>query len=382
MSRVQVERKSLEAWCLASQQPFVRIAHERPLYLPEISPVIEDGKETFLTVQRAEVFCGKVVDARLFSEAALVITADGSLLAEGLTHKEYAIEGFFEPLIVERSGDTYVLDMPPPARKIDRECIYIGGSTNFGHFLYEYLARLAVVNQCQGLLGLPVLIYDDVPKRFLEFLDLAGYDESRRILIPRNANVEVASLWMPSCPIYRDRHGRQRLWTSCYHFLRSTFSRGRSAASPRRRRLYFSRAGAANKRVVNEPELIQLLAPSGFEILEAADFSISEQLDAVCNAEVIWCPIGAASSITVFAPDDCLIVEMLGDQGVFGAYNSILAARSLGQSYVRIFGERVFLPDNTRPEGIFADFRIDVELCRRLLDVIEFRLRKQAVANP
>jgi capsular polysaccharide biosynthesis protein len=99
--------------------------------------------------------------------------------------------------------------------------------------------------------------------------------------------------------------------------------------------------------------------------------TVDQQLSAVANAEIIWCPLGAASSISVMAPDDCVVIEMLGDKSVFGAYNSILAARCLGQSYARVHGQRVYLADNTRKEGIYADFKIDINDCEELLNLIE-----------
>jgi hypothetical protein len=371
MNFVNVRRRSVEQWCQSANEPFIRVAYPSTLFLQEISPVLKAGSQQFLQVQRADVFCAHITNATLFSEGAPLITADGSLLADSLTHKDYFIEEFFSSMIVDNVGDAYKIRLPPPVLTIEKECIFLGGSKNFGHFLYEYLSRLAIVKQCYGLSRLPVLIFDDLPDRFLDFLDIAGYDHTRRILIPRSATVQVSSLWMPSCPIYRDRQMRMCLWPPSYHYLRNTFSCERFAPNTPRRRLYFSRATAANKRLVNEAELTEKLVRRGFEIIEPAQISVDQQLDAVSNAEIIWCPLGAASSISVMAPDDCVIIEMLGDKSVFGAYNSILAARCLGQSYARVHGQRVYLPDNTRKEGIYADFTIDIGICEQLIDLIE-----------
>lgn len=371
MKLANVRRKLVEEWCHSANEPFFRIAYPSPLFLQEISPVVNAGSEHFLQVQRADVFCARISDALLFSDGAPVIATDGSLLADGLTHKDYLIEEFFSSMIVDKNGENYQLSLPPPVVTIEQECIYLGGSKNFGHYLYEYLSRLAIVRQCEQLSHLPILVYEDVPERFLDFLDLAGYDQTRRLTIPRSATIRVAQLWMPSCPIHRDRQARMCVWPSTYHYLRNTFTSGKVVPNLYRRRLYFSRATAANKRLTNEEELIRKLVPRRFEVVEPAEMSVDQQLNAVANAEIIWCPLGAASAISVMAPDDCVIIEMLGDKSVFGAYNSILAARCLGQSYARIHGERVYLPDNTRKEGIYADFKIDIDVCERLLDIIE-----------
>jgi hypothetical protein len=368
---VNVHRKLVEQWCHSENEPFFRIAYPSTLFFQEISPVVHAGSQNFLQVQRANVFCARITEALLFSDGAPVIAPGGVLLGDGLTHKDYLIEEFFSSLIVGREGDGYQLRLAPPVMTIEKECIYLGGSKNFGHFLYEYLSRLAVVNQCNQISHLPILVYDDIPARFLDFLNLAGYDHTRRITIPRSAPVKVGQLWMPSCPIHRDRQARMCLWPAAYHYLRNTFASGKLVANLPRRRLYFSRAAAANKRLVNEEDLIRELIPRGFEVVEPAEMSVDQQLSAVANAEIILCPLGAASSISVMAPDDCVVIEMLGDKSVLGAYNSILAARCLGQSYARIHGERVYLPDNTRQEGIYADFKVDVSVCAQLIDFIE-----------
>ena len=94
-----------------------------------------------------------------------------------------------------------------------------------------------------------------------------------------------------------------------------------------------------------------------------------EQLEIVSNGEIIVGPIGAATAMTLFAPEDCAIIELLPSRDIGGIYNSIGPAHWLGQPYHRIIGRRVRLGDNDRESPLYHDFEVDLEEVRHAVDL-------------
>ena len=116
-----------------------------------------------------------VPGARLATEAGLVVTADGDVLAE-TTWDEAQLEG-----AIERAGR-----LPRPMRVRGEAGSLISlWSVNFHHWLLDALPRLGVLEQA-GRGNVPLV----VPKRLLRFqresLALLGVDKSR--LVPYRGN--------------------------------------------------------------------------------------------------------------------------------------------------------------------------------------------------
>lgn len=371
MDRIKsLHRTSLRNWCLSRGESYYSVTSGGQLFLGE-TDIFAGKLERVQAFKRAAAFCGHLTNCVVFSPGGLISTSDAFLISEGLTHRDYDIDLFLTDFLVRREGERYWLNLGDAARLVEAPCVFLGGSTNFGHFIFEYLSRLSVICRVGTIENLPLVLYDDVPERFREFLDLAGIDESRRIYIPRDVPVAFKSLWMPSCAVYRDSVGQLNVWPEGLFSLRALVTRDyQQPVGAERARLYFSRASADSKRVVNESQIAALLANNGFRIVNPAALSAVEQVKLVANAEVIWCPLGAAAAVTLFAPDDCIIIEMVGDGTVFGAYNSIVSARVTGRPYHRIIGQRRYLADNERREAIYADFDVDINECKRVLSAV------------
>ncbi len=83
---------------------------------------------------------------------------------------------------------------------------------------------------------------------------------------------------------------------------------GRYEAPPPTRRLYLARHGV--RQVVNESELMALLAPYGFTRVYMDDHPLEEQIWLASNAEILLGPHGAATVFALFMPPNGLVVEL------------------------------------------------------------------------
>jgi hypothetical protein len=102
--------------------------------------------------------------------------------------------------------------------------------------------------------------------------------------------------------------------------------------TPRRpgNRILISRAGAANRRILNEADLLQALSPLGFERYRLETLSIEEQIALFHDAECVVAPHGAGLANLVFAPETA-VVELFGSRFVVPHY--YLLTKALGHRY-------------------------------------------------
>lgn len=256
-----------------------------------------------------------VPGARLATEAGIVVTPDGEVLAE-TTWDEAQLED-----AIARARR-----LPRPARVRTTAASLISlWSANFHHWLLDSLPRLGVLERA-GLGDLPLI----VPKRLLRFqeesLGLLGIAPSR--LIPyRGGHVAPDVVVWPSPAAHIGNPTpdvvawvRERL--------------GPPAGREPTRRLYVSRAhvqaGALRRRVENEDALVPLLRARGFEIVRPELMPFAEQAALFAEAAVVVGAHGAAHTNTIFSTRLALVE--LFEPSFFNGCNLMLA-RAAGHNY-------------------------------------------------
>jgi hypothetical protein len=137
--------------------------------------------------------------------------------------------------------------------------------------------------------------------------------------------------------------------------------------TPRRpgHRILISRAGAANRRILNEADLLQALSPLGFERYRLETLSIEEQIALFQDAECVVAPHGAGLANLVFAPETA-VVELFGSRFVVPHY--YLLTKALGHGYAYIQG----YSDNRD-----SDMRIEVDHVRDTVETLFTRSQDQ-----
>lgn len=122
----------------------------------------------------------------------------------------------------------------------------------------------------------------------------------------------------------------------------------------RDRRLVLSRTGAAKRRLLNEHDLLEALAPLGFERVVLETLPFEEQIALFYDADAIVAPHGAGLTNLLFA-EHARVVELFPTPYVVPHFYYL--SKALGLPYQYVCGHE----DNRD-----ADFRVEVERVRRL----------------
>ena len=143
--------------------------------------------------------------------------------------------------------------------KFYKEAVHIGFHTNYGHWLYNHLGRLAFIQHSEYLSQLPIVVPSDIGSKGLEWLSYFGYDGDRIIFTESGMLHKFEKLWLPTMPWYWGRYDpidisgwSDKLWLSkgVVDFLRMGIGLGKEEIC-KGKRFLISRADAKWRFLVN-----------------------------------------------------------------------------------------------------------------------------------
>lgn len=216
---------------------------------------------------------------------------------------------------------------------------------NYAHFLLEVLPRLLLDrDQLPG--DVPILLHESARPRAAEVLRVAGLDPARITWIGREP-VRVGTLYWPTPNTLHPLHHSPRIFP-CLRSLAED-----QHCNPAHTRLYVSRADAARRRLLNENEVLETLAPWGFEYVVPGQMSFEEQVRAFAEANVVVAICGAGLANMVFMPPGGTVV-MLSPASVPGVFFWDIA-HHLDIELVALWGRN----DDPSDHGQHPDFWMD-----------------------
>ncbi|MGE0045864.1 MAG: DUF563 domain-containing protein [Hyphomonadaceae bacterium] len=286
----------------------------------------------------ARIHAWDLRDCTLYPPGMVVADSDGLIVRQtvrkaALMQAVPELAGLSGPELSQIVGGAApfpAIEAAPVARVIEESCVLLGSAQglNYFHWVAELLPKLDLV-RADVAAGRRLV----VPKLARPFhaasLEHFGFNPDQCLAIKTPAR-------------FRDLRilsNIARSPTLLSSFLPAAFKpyRGRGM-----RRLYVSRAHARMRRIVNEADLIALLAARGFETVLAEDLSFAEQARIFGEARLLVGPHGAGLSNLAFMAPGGAVVELLPEtftEGVSGfaamseecgQRHAILLCRSLG----------------------------------------------------
>jgi len=179
------------------------------------------------------------------------------------------------------------------------------GDVNYYHFLIDVLPRLAVLAACPEIEP-PSRWYVPAASRFQrELLERVGLTGDRIVDATTVPHVRADTLVVPAPPALTVVNPP---WVVGH--LRETLLEPGLARVPGRG-IYVTRGASANNRAVrNEDAVIAALQQRGFDIVDPGQMSVSDQIRAFAEADVIVSAHGAALVNLVFASPGATVIEL------------------------------------------------------------------------
>ena len=305
-----------------------------------------------------------------------------------LTDRNEVIEGTFLDFLsvhqVEVDGDRMRInpgypDADCPVAWFDGPALLMTGpgDTSFGDWIMTFPPRLWLA-EAAGL-DLPLLVSRHIRPQFIDMLGALGVDRDRLLFHDPDGISMVETLYVPSWPApYRSRP--MKSWMRIYERAQLKADTGR------RPLLYLSRENCTKRGLVNEPEIRELFASRGFEVICPETMSFAEVLKTFARPACVAGPYGSALRNVVFSRDKpvCLVLmPPYGDQEIRGTAIG-LAEAGVTFGYVR--GETApgvdldAVPFSHLGAAHRAGWTIDIDRVERALDAVPERIGRNQPA--
>jgi hypothetical protein len=206
-----------------------------------------------------------------------------------------------------------------------------GGAINYYyHWLFDAMPKISLLKQTGLFDQIDYFIVPNYVHRYQkEYLDYFGIPSSKVINGELEKHIQADKLYIASYVRVDDHHPK---WT--LDFLYNSMIK-QDDKPKRDKRIYIARGDAAvNRKVINEPELIETLKSFNFEIHYLSGLSIVEQAKLFNAAEVVVGAHGAGLSNIVFCEPGTKVLEFFPDNYVRHLFYDICNKRGVQYDYV------------------------------------------------
>ena len=212
------------------------------------------------------------------------------------------------------------ISLEGPITSIISQWVPYQGPTNYAHWLFEALPRLALVEEMPP--STKILVPSKLPDFARQSLDDLGY--SGRLLPVTESNLRVADFYFASTPAHIVCYNPFAVGWLREKWLKSIESKKTG------RRLYLHRPRPYRTNA-NEEEVSKLFEREGWEVVDCGKISFHEQITLFSQAKMVAGPHGAAFANIVWCQQGTKVLEIFSSAFLNGCYEWV--ARELSLDY-------------------------------------------------
>ncbi|WCS26419.1 glycosyltransferase family 61 protein [Methylobacterium sp. NMS14P] len=271
-----------------------------------------------------------------------------------------------------------LVEEPAETQTLDAGLMLFGlQSKNYGHWLLEFVPRLLWFNDAACPSGFPICIDDHMPDTHRQIVELL--DTQDRPILPlsalatrfRELGVAPVPIFFPfdsrpGVPVYDAIWPEDVLGAMRRAVLERLAARGVDLR-PSGRKIVLSRRGFVQRQLLNEAEIINLLAREGFEVVYPEKLSFAEQVALYHTADTI---VGSASSALtncIFCNPKARVLALIHEDQSFNFRGYTSMIRSSGAELLFIRGKTIA---GAAVHAFHANYTVAPTLVRRGLDAL------------
>ena len=374
----QVPASGLAQAARSRGRPFVETGAARLAFTNPAPRVIGEGNQRDLHWRTRTAFVANIGRARVHGYSG-VIESDGDALIDAEDWEFAAVDDdlSFDPRVFRSDGrDVWHISSAgrEPDLRLPQAFSLLGPHSDaFGHWIWEYLPRLAAAIATGILPPMAVLVEDFIPPTHRQALAALLPPGWTVVDVPFNACVEVENLWcapsliyMPVCEVPGPRSGWDYMaspvdrYLAAINVMRQKFDSAAPPAPPVRK-IFLSRHQISRRKLVNRDEVEQACAAHGYDIIIPERLSFDDQVALVRSASHIIAPEGSATLLCYYARPGTRLL-MLSHPDTIGQATLTPILDALGVETTILTGPVV----KRHPVwSHFSHYRIDVDSLKR-----------------
>ncbi len=296
------------------------------------------------------------IDDALLAGRGLVVTRSGEVISELLSHRSWGAQlrdgmlHFPAGAHGDGAGRVQVFDSP---------ALVMAGPTDrvYGDWINQYPTRLSIA-EAAGVDSPPVIRWD-LPERYVQMLEEVGVDADRLMRHNQFASI-FPQLYVTSWPL-ETRHQPMQAWFDVYR-------RAWRPPPAERRRIYLTRRRIDHRSLVNEPEIAEIFARRGFEIVAPETLELSQMIELFAGPSIVAGPYGSAVRSMVFCRQKPAVFTIMPPYPRHFVEGSGLFFHQLGVRFAWVQGQAAPGGDPSEPNE--SAWTIDPALVERRLDAL------------
>jgi len=235
---------------------------------------------------------------------------------------------------------------PPPASRrfesVDGNCIYMGsvGSSNYGHWLVDDLARLKFLADKKGSYTLVLTAMGEAIDRIrsqsidLMLGHLKGGELKYEIVYTQPSDVLHFEDLIYITPVSFHPFVKH---PSAENFVRANILSALSNPGSGEARLFVKRSQSRYRKLINIEEIEAILEANGFTAIDPEQFDFQTQVKKFAEASIVVGIMGAAMTNTIFCAPGTEVIYLAPDRWMEPFYWDL--AGVMGHRYSTVFGD-------------------------------------------
>tara|TARA_A100001037_G_C15073045_1_gene600381 strand:- start:457 stop:1443 length:987 start_codon:yes stop_codon:yes gene_type:complete len=185
--------------------------------------------------------------------------------------------------------------------------VFLGSNWNYGHWLFNHLARLyycqssykdchIIVNNSIDAEKFEVLKYFNIPKENIKILNSGTLLNVEKLIIPQMPWHSLNGLlwWAPNS----------------FKFLRESLGCNKILNSECKLNIFITRSTARWRKVTNEIQLFNIAKKYNFELIDIGTLTVDEQINLGRQTRNLISPFGANSNFFINIPSGAKFLEL------------------------------------------------------------------------
>ena len=315
-------------------------------------------------------YVADIINARIFSNSSLILTADGTVLSDTGGHPRFGhyVSFAYESAVMAQQAGKVLLNLSEFKTREIEGGIFLSGlaSSAFGHWLPEFLPKLEFLQHHPDFANLPIIVDAQMPPSHFDHLRRLASNplillQANESLICQRLLVAPSPAFLPVELLPNDipLHELPGLSLRAMRFLQGR--QPLDSTPTRDKRLFLARRNMKWRRLLNEAEIADDLSTLGFETVFMEEMTVSEQTALFGQAQWIVAPNGSALLNIVFAdPTVKLLVLTQPNLHNWGTFQGPIDA--LGYQSICVPGNYAAMEDHKH-----SDYYIPIEHIRQAL---------------
>ena len=216
----------------------------------------------------------------------------------------------------------------PKLHKLAGKTLFLSSRSNYWHLLADELCDLTLLTES----GINLNEFDQIvfEKSYFnagkELQAIFGLNQASQVSLNKFLHIECEELFFFTGTFCLSKHALSLVKYKIDSFLELSWAKSGKSS----KRIIVSRGSSTTRRWLNENDCINLLDTLNFKLIDPSKLSLSQQVEAFSNAEIILGPHGAGLTNIMFCSPGTKVIEIRSqEQG--GEYSSAKCYEELSQ---------------------------------------------------